>query len=720
MNGKQQAKNNKTPYWGIYILAYRNLRAHAVRALLSALAVALGVAMLIASSVFRSGIEAAWTAGANKFAFITEISNLTFGGVGLMMLGAAGFLVYNAFAMSVTQQQRQIGMLRSLGMTRAQVLRLVLVEAVLTGGLGTALGVIGGPLVGSGILGAMALFGVETGQGQASPGSIALAMGMGLGVSLLSALAPARRAAGLTPLKALRESESASQRISESAHRQSRKPITFHISRFTIGLGLLLPLWIYLAVAPPGAWTGYHQPWDYILSAGFLFVWWVGLVLIAPALLGVGVRGLRTALRRLSGGMGRLLGDNLGRAPERLHLTALTFAVALMMMVSTSGFVSFGNDVMVGRIAAQALREQAWYIYPFNRVEGLGQLRGFQADAPALETALIAEIEQLAAGRATVEPFYMVSVPEMSSPFPGFPSLIVLEPEQLARPGRFYLVEGDWETATRLLRQDCGVLVSPAIAARYGAGVGEPITVTGRAGPVTCTIAATGAGGFAPMSFIGPGGFDLFVAPGASPDSLQVRPLPGAPDADIATLDADLRALATGYGPERVFVARPDDELEAITGTSDQLMQIMNGLLFLAMSAGALGSINTTMMSILERQHELALLRALGATRRQIAGLIVGESAITGLLGALLGLLAGWGTIAIYALTYGGVTFGLVDLPLWTAVGQVTWPALRSGLPGLIAAPVFASLATFLVLPRSSWRHSGRTIPTYPHIKSGE
>jgi len=56
------------------------------------------VAMLIATGVFRSGIEAAWTAGANKFAFITEVSNLTFGGVGLMMLGAAGFLIYNAFA----------------------------------------------------------------------------------------------------------------------------------------------------------------------------------------------------------------------------------------------------------------------------------------------------------------------------------------------------------------------------------------------------------------------------------------------------------------------------------------------------------------------------------------------------------------------------------------------------------------------------------------------
>jgi len=674
-------------------LALHNVRAHAARTLLSALAVALGAAMLVSTSVYRSGIEAAWTAGANKFAFITEISNLTFGGVGLMMLGAAGFLIYNAFAMSVTQQQRQIGLLRALGTTRAQILRLVLVEALFTGGLGTALGVLGGPLVGNGILGAMAYFGVETGRGVAAPGSIALSVVMGLGISLLSALAPARRAAGLSPLAALQETN-----VKHQALNVKRSRFTIHDSRFMLGLALIAPLWVYLIVAPPGVWTGYHQPWDYILSAVLMFVWWIGFVLITPALLGVALRGLRAVLRRLSGGMGRLLGDNLGRAPERLHLTALTFAVGLLMMVTTGGFVSFVNDVMVGRIAAQALREQAWYIYPFNRVEGLGQLQGFQADAPALEPVIVTQVEQLAAGRATVEPFYLVSVPEISSPFPGFPSMLTLTPEQLARPGRFHLAEGDWDTALPLLREGCGVLVSPAIAARYGAGIGDSITVSGRSGPVTCTVAATGAGGFAPMSLIGPGGFDLFVAPGKSPDSLQVRPLPSATDADVAALEADLFALSARYGNDRVFISRPDDELKFITGTSDQLVQMMNGILLLAIGAGALGSVNTTLVSIMERQRELALLRALGATRRQIAGLIVSESAVTGLLGALLGLLAGWGTIAIYALTYGGLTFGLVDLPLWTAVAEITWPALRGGLPGLAAAPLLAAAAAFLVI----------------------
>lgn len=670
------------------LLALRALVAHRLRTLLSALAVALGVAMITGAGVFRSGVEASWTAGENKFAFITEISNLVFGGAGLMMLAAAGFLIYNAFAMHVTQQRRQIGLLRSLGMARGQVLRLTLVEALGTGGLGTVLGLLGGPLVGHGLLAAMAYFGVEVGTGVVAPGGVALAVVMGLGISLLAALVPARRAAGVSPLAALRDEQATSSHpvVGVGARRRWNAKTRW-------GGVLLGVLWAYLALFPPGTWSGYHPPLDYILAGGLWGGWWVGLLLLTPFLLGGAVNLAQRGWRRSGGAIGRLLGDNLGRAPERLRLTALTFAVALLMMVTTGGFVAFGNDVLVRRLAAQALREQAWYVYPFSRAEGLGQLSGFQADAPGLDPAVIAEVERLAAGRTQVEPLYMAVVPEISSPFPGFPSLVTLSPERLARPGQFTLVAGSWETALPLLRTGCGLLVSPAVAGRHSVGVGGTLTVTGRSGPVTCTVAAIGAGGFAPMSFIGPGALAEFVAPGQTPDSLQLRPLPGA---DVLTLDADLSALVARYGEDKVYVSRPEDELRSITGTSDQLVAVFNGLLLLAVGAGALGSVNTTLVSILERRRELGLLRAVGATRRQVAWLVVGEAALVGLLGALLGILAGLGTSAIYALTYGGITFGLVDLPLWPAVGEIVWPALRNGLPGLVAAPLLAGVAAWL------------------------
>jgi putative ABC transport system permease protein len=240
-------------------------------------------------------------------------------------------------------------------------------------------------------------------------------------------------------------------------------------------------------------------------------------------------------------------------------------------------------------------------------------------------------------------------------------------------------------------------LISPAVAGRHGAAPGDSIAITGPGGPVTCTVAATGAGGFAPMSILGTGALRWWVPTGRAPDSLQVIPLAGT---DVLALDRDLAALAARYGPDRVFISLPEDELESITGTSDQLIQVTNGLLILAVGAGALGTVNTTLASILERRQELSLLRALGATRRQVRAVVVAEAVITGLLGALLGLLAGWGTIAIYTLTYGAVTFGLVDLPLWTAVWEVSWPAVRGGLPGFLAAPALAGGAAWLVVRR--------------------
>ena len=667
------ARLNRAP--ATWTLAWRNLEAHRTRTALSAIAVALGVAMIVATGVFQSGMRSAWQSGENKMAFLMEMGNVVFNGVGVIILVAAGFLIFNAFAMAVTQQRRQIGMLRSLGMTRRQVLRQVLAEALFTGGLGTLGGLLAGPLLGRGVLAAMRGMGAQVGHGSVAWGGVVLAAVMGMGITTLSALLPARRAARVSPLTALREQISKSQ-----------------ISKPHIFGGLILAmLFVYLIIAPPGDWSGRNPPWDWIMTLLLWGTWLTGLLLVIPALLAGMIRSLRGPLCRLAGTVGRLIGDNLARAPGRTTLTALTFAVGLMMMVGTAGVVSFSNDVLVSRLAANALGQTVWYIYPFNRVSGLGQLSAFDLDAPGIDDAVLQDVWRLAEGRAVVDESYLVVVPEISSPMPGFPSSVMRDVDRLARPGNFNLVEGDWETALPLLKEGCGLLITPAVAGRHTVSVGQPLTVTGLDGPVTCTVAAIGAGGFAPMAVIGPGGKDAFVAAGKPPDSLSVRPLPGA---DIAALEADLYALNEQYG-DKAFVGKPEDELEAIVGTSDQLMMLFNGLVLLAVIAAALGTVNTTLMSVTGRRRELGLLRAVGATRRQITVVVMGETALTGLLGTVLGGIAGLGLGGIFALAYGGITFGLVDLPLWQAAGETVLPALRSGWLGLAMAPLLAAGAAF-------------------------
>lgn len=95
-------------------LALCNLSQGRLRTILSVLAVALGVAMIVAADVIanasRSAIQAADER--NLGAVISEISNLALTTVGIVILIAAGFLVFNAFAMAVTQRRRQVGALR--------------------------------------------------------------------------------------------------------------------------------------------------------------------------------------------------------------------------------------------------------------------------------------------------------------------------------------------------------------------------------------------------------------------------------------------------------------------------------------------------------------------------------------------------------------------------------------------------------------------------------
>jgi putative ABC transport system permease protein len=112
--------------------------------------------------------------------------------------------------------------------------------------------------------------------------------------------------------------------------------------------------------------------------------------------------------------------------------------------------------------------------------------------------------------------------------------------------------------------------------------------------------------------------------------------------------------------------------------------------------AAALGIINTTMMSVQERRHELGLIRAVGATRRQVRSVVMGEAALMGLVGAIIGVIAGAGMTIIFVVTYGGNSVGLDDLPLWSTALEVLRPVLVTGIVGLIVAPLISALSAWL------------------------
>jgi ABC-type lipoprotein release transport system permease subunit len=101
---------------------------------------------------------------------------------------------------------------------------------------------------------------------------------------------------------------------------------------------------------------------------------------------------------------------------------------------------------------------------------------------------------------------------------------------------------------------------------------------------------------------------------------------------------------------------------EAVESMSDfRVMQEMVGQIsFLAVFIGAVGMLNTMLMSVLERTREIGVLRALGWRRRHVLGMILRESLVLGAVGGVLGIFLGLGLTRLVALVPGYM--GSIDL----------------------------------------------------------
>ena len=170
-------------------------------------------------------------------------------------------------------------------------------------------------------------------------------------------------------------------------------------------------------------------------------------------------------------------------------------------------------------------------------------------------------------------------------------------------------------------------------------------------------------------------------------DTLYVRTTPQA----IDQVRQVLAATANPANPEEVRVARPSDALEARAAAETAFTALLVGLGALALLVAGVGIANVMLMSVLERRTEVGLRRALGATRRDIAGQFVVEALLLagtgGIAGAVLGTAFAW----LYARAHG-------------------WPLL---LPVLgIAAGIAASLAVGVVAGIYPARQAARVSPT--------
>ena len=122
------------------------------------------------------------------------------------------------------------------------------------------------------------------------------------------------------------------------------------------------------------------------------------------------------------------------------------------------------------------------------------------------------------------------------------------------------------------------------------------------------------------------------------------------------------------------------DYKQALKDQIGQLLNMIYGLLALAIVVAILGVMNTLALSVVERTREIGLMRAIGLSRRQLRRMIRMESVVIALFGALLGLGLGmgWGATAQKLLALEGLK-----------VLEIPWPTIIGGLHRLgVRGPV--------------------------------
>jgi putative ABC transport system permease protein len=129
----------------------------------------------------------------------------------------------------------------------------------------------------------------------------------------------------------------------------------------------------------------------------------------------------------------------------------------------------------------------------------------------------------------------------------------------------------------------------------------------------------------------------------------------------------------------------------------DQLLGLIYALLALAILIALIGMVNTLMLSVFERTHEIGLLRAVGMRRRQIRAMIHSETLILSVFGALMGVVVGTGLGVALAdsLKQHGITdivIPFTNLVIFLFLGALlglvaaTWPARRAARLNVLEA----------------------------------
>jgi len=571
---------------------------------------------------------------------------LVFAGIALFV---GTFIIANTFTMLVAQRTKELALLRAVGASRRQVTRSVLIEAFVVGLVAAVTGLVAGIGIGVGLKSLMGTLGATVPDGPLviTPGTVGTALAVGVLITMLAAWLPGRRAAKIPPVAAM-----------SSVHaKATTKSLVLRntLGALFSGAGVA----VVLAATTMDGSDG-QAPMG--MGAVLLII---GVFILTP-LLSRPLIAAAAPLLRVFGVSGKLARQNSVRNPRRTAATASALMIGLTLIT--------GMTVMAGSLQ-KSIDKMATAAVKADYVVSMANGNELSADVEK-KLAKVADVTAVsplrnAASRIDGETEYLT----------GVNGSAIGELTDLKVKDGSFKVGGSQ------------VVVDQDRAKSYGWKAGSTFTVhyeDGKAQKLTV------AGVYEGNELIS----------GIMLDTATLNPhLSELSDMQVMLKTSDGASAATKDELEKALGSNPAIKVQDKKDLSDSIAQMFTlmlnmlyGLLAMAVIVAVLGVINTLAMSVFERSQEIGMLRAIGLDRKGIKRMVRLESLVIALFGGVLGIglgvFFGWaagellGTkMATYELVLPWARMA-VFLLLAATVGILAalWPARRAARMNMLAA----------------------------------
>ena len=584
----------------------------------------------------------------NSFISFLRTFLLSFGGIALFV---GAFVIANSLSITIAQRTRELATLRTVGASRRQVLKSIILEAIVVGVLASIVGLFLGLGLAKGLFWLFDLIGFTLPNSGLlfETRTIVVALLVGVLVTLAASLRPAIRATRVPPIAAVREGAT----LPESRFARFRTPGALLLTALGFA-GVIYGLF------GPGLGTAAIL---LFMGAGALLVFF-GVALFASKLVPAFASFLGWPTARFGGAAGRLARGNARRNPQRTASTAaaLMIGLALVTLVAVLGqgirssFTGAVDKIFVSDYAITA--QNNFSPIPIDAADAA-------ANAPGAEA-----VASVRAGQALV----FGSADSVTAVTPNAGQAIAL----------------DWVAGSQSVYSDLGengAFIDNDFAKKHNLSLGSPIKITVPNGNVVPLVVKgifdppPGGSPFGQVTFSS----TTFDQNYDQPENLFsfVKMKGGVTDANTKALEDSLKEFPNAKAQTR------DQFKDNQVSFLNKILNVLYVLLALSVIVSLFGIINTLVLTVFERTREIGTLRAVGMTRSQVRRMIRYESIITALIGAALGIVLG---IVLAGLLIARIDFINFSVP----TSQIVLFAIAAVIVGIVAAILPARRASKL------------------------